>query len=222
MHMTERLVTPVSNNLEKYYTYSEYISKYNRAMRGEFYFEALLIDYAMLEDRLRSMLYYMGALKSRDSIKIDYQKAQELLKRIVLDYAEKNEPKNIGVTSITGKIRVVRCVALWSLEVHEENIDNRYGIVLKKGMDGIDIDWLIRILSDIQVWCRYRNEIIHCLLNKNLDSVGMSIVEQAETGFSLARDIDTQVRLLKKGNTIRKKMNLPIEKKVRIPKTKTQ
>ena len=69
--MSERLVTPVSNNLEKYYTYREYISKYNRAMRGEFYFEALLIDYAMLEDRLRSMLYYMGALQTRDSIKIN-------------------------------------------------------------------------------------------------------------------------------------------------------
>ena len=41
--MAERLITPVSNNMEKYYTYSEYISKYNWAMRGEFYFEALLI-----------------------------------------------------------------------------------------------------------------------------------------------------------------------------------
>ena len=216
--MSKRLIAPVANNLEKYYTYSENISKYNKAMRGEFYFEALLIDYAMLEDRLRSMLYYLGALKSRDSIKIDYQKAQELLKRIVQDYAEKDEPKNISITSITGKIRVVRCVALWSLEVHEVNIENRYGIVLKKGMEGIDIDWLIRTLSNIQKWCKYRNEIIHCLLNKNIDSVGMSIVEQAETGFSLARDIDTQVRLLKKGNTIRNKMNLPIEKTVKIPK----
>ena len=89
-------------------------------------------------------------------------------------------------------------------------------------MEGIDIDWLIRTLSDIQVWCRYRNEIIHCLLNKNIDSVGLSIAEQAETGFSLARDIDTQVRSIKRGNMIRRKMNLPIEKTVKIPKTETR
>lgn len=220
--MSERLVTPVSNNLEKYYTYREYISKYNRAMRGEFYFEALLIDYAMLEDRLRSMLYYMGALQTRDSIKINCKKTQGLLKKIVHDYSAKDESNNLGITSITGKIRVVRCVALWALAVHEETIDDRYGIVLKKGMEGIDIDWLIRTLSDIQVWCRYRNEIIHCLLNKNIDSVGLSIAEQAETGFSLARDIDTQVRSIKRGNMIRRKMNLPIEKTVKIPKTETR
>ena len=126
----------------------------------------------------------------------------------------------MGITSITGKIKVVRCVALWALAVHEETIDDRYGIVLKKGMEGIDIDWLIKTLSNIQEWCKYRNEIIHCLLNKNIDSVGLSIVEQAETGFSLARDIDTQVRSIKRGNMIRRKMNLPIEKMVKIPKQK--
>ena len=94
--MSERLVTPVSNNLEKYYTYREYISKYNRAMRGEFYFEALLIDYAMLEDRLRSMLYYMGALQTRDSIKINCKKTQGLLKKIVHDYSAKDESKRMA------------------------------------------------------------------------------------------------------------------------------
>ena len=220
--MSKRLIAPVANNLEKYHTYSENISKYNKAMRSEFYFEALLIDYAMLEDRLRSLLYYMGALEKRDSIKIDYQKAQDLLKRIVHDYSEKGEPKNIGITSITGKIRVIRCIALWSSVVHEENIDSRYGIALKKGMEATDIDWLISTLSDIQEWCKYRNEIIHCLLNKNTESVGLRIVEQAEAGFSLARDLDTQVRSIKKGNIIRKEMNLPIEKTVRVSKPSKQ
>ena len=60
------------------------------------------------------------------------------------------------------------------------------------------------------------------LKSDNIDSVGLSIVEQAETGFSLARDIDTQVRSIKRGNMIRRKMNLPIEKTVKIPKDQLQ
>ena len=45
--------TPVSDNYEKQQTYKELINKYNKAIQYEFYYEAILIDYALMEDRLR-------------------------------------------------------------------------------------------------------------------------------------------------------------------------
>ena len=75
-----------------------------------------------------------------------------------------------------------------------------------------------QILADVGEWCKYRNEVIHCLLNKNISSVDEKLAEQAEHGFRLARDLDTQVRALQKGNVIRRRMNLKIEKTVKVPK----
>ena len=60
-------ICPVSNNTDKQRTYKENCAKYKKAIQGEFYFEAMLISYAMLEDRLRSFLYHIGALKTRTS-----------------------------------------------------------------------------------------------------------------------------------------------------------
>ena len=54
--MGKRLIQPVSDNKDKQRTYTENMAKYKKAIAGEFFFEAMLIDYAMLEDRLRSFL----------------------------------------------------------------------------------------------------------------------------------------------------------------------
>ena len=220
--MTKRIIDPVANNLEKYYTYREYISRYKRAIKEAFYYEALLIDYAMLEDRLRSFLYHMGALRTRNSFSVDFKKSKLFLKQILEEYTDKDEAKNLGISSITGKIRILRCVALWAFNSNDVKKDDSYEYVLKSRMEEIDIDRLLQTLSSIQEWCKYRNEIIHCLLNKNIASVNLNLAEQAEKGFVLARELDAQLRLFKKGNFIRKKMRLPIDDLVKVPKENQQ
>lgn len=220
--MTKRIIDPVANNLEKYYTYREYISRYKRAIKEAFYYEALLIDYAMLEDRLRSFLYHMGALRTRNSFSVDFKKSKLFLKQILEEYTDKDEAKNLGISSITGKMRILRCVALWAFNSNDVKKDDSYEYVLKSRMEEIDIDRLLQTLSSIQEWCKYRNEIIHCLLNKNIASVNLNLAEQAEKGFVLARELDAQLRLFKKGNFIRKKMRLPIDDLVKVPKENQQ
>ena len=66
----ERQIASVNSNLDKYNTYRVLIGRYRKAIAGEFYLEALLIDYALLEDRLRSYLYYMGVLSTRTEVGI--------------------------------------------------------------------------------------------------------------------------------------------------------
>ncbi len=63
--MAGRKIQPVQDNAEKQQTYRYLLSKYSHAMDQGFFCEALMIDYAMIEDRLRSMIYHMGFLADR-------------------------------------------------------------------------------------------------------------------------------------------------------------
>ena len=60
-------IASVGDNQEKRLTYRRWCGRYQKAMREGFYLEALLIDYALIEDALRSYLYHIGVIEARDS-----------------------------------------------------------------------------------------------------------------------------------------------------------
>ena len=47
-------------NMKKYNTYKELFPRLNRAVKSEFYFEAIFIAYAIVEDRTESVLRHLG------------------------------------------------------------------------------------------------------------------------------------------------------------------
>ena len=49
----EKQIAAVKDNVEKQEAYRKQLGRYRRALNNEFYFEAMLIVYAMIEDRLR-------------------------------------------------------------------------------------------------------------------------------------------------------------------------
>ena len=46
----------IDSNIDKYHNYRQLHSKLNRALKNEFYFEAIFIEYAIVEDRATSLL----------------------------------------------------------------------------------------------------------------------------------------------------------------------
>ena len=56
------LFPAVQTRQEKYQVYRYSMARYAKAMKEGFFFEAILIDYAMIEDRLRSFLWHAGGL----------------------------------------------------------------------------------------------------------------------------------------------------------------
>ena len=208
----QRMIAPAADNIEKQETYREQISQYNKAMRESFYLQAILIDYALLEDRFRSFLYHMGAFKDRQSLKIDAKQSKTILSRIVEQYKKDDETKGIGILSIKGKMKVIRCAVEWAINAVHVSPEDRYGYALKDRFESLDLKEMICIIDEVEMWCKYRNEIIHCLLNKNSFAVREIVQNKAEEGFLLARRLDNQVRELKKGNYIRRKLNLPLDK----------
>lgn len=207
-----RQIKPVNDNIEKQRAYAVNIRRYNKAMKEGFYFEALLIDYAMIEDRLRSFIYHIGGLKTRESYSIGKGSARKRLTEIVSEYKEDRDSTSLGISSLSGKMKIIRATLIWSTEITGTPSD-RYLRALKSQYEGqLDIGGLLDVLQGIRNWCNYRNEIIHALMNKSVDSVNEKIVEQAVKGMELARYLDNQVKYLKKGNQIRRSLGLNSEK----------
>ena len=61
----QRVISPVETMQEKYETYRAEMARLKGALQQGFYFEAMLIEYALLEDRLRSFVYHAGLLQNR-------------------------------------------------------------------------------------------------------------------------------------------------------------
>lgn len=201
--MTERHIQPVGDNADKHKTYRTMLSRYRLAMKDGFYLEAILIDYAMMEDRLRSFVYYIGGLQDRNDLKVK-GKAKKYLKSMVLDY----EPKgSLGIMSISGKRRIACAVLHWE-ETSFSKDDDKYLKALRTDLEKLDIGGLLDTLDKMDDWCIYRNECIHSIMNKNMDSLDAEIAQRAEDGMAYARYLDSQVKLLKKGNRARRSLNL--------------
>lgn len=206
--MAERKIAPVKDNDDKARTYKENMKKYNRAIKSGCYFEAILIAYAMMEDRLRSYLFYLGCLRSRSSHKFDNKKISADIKDIIATYAV-DDVCNLGITSITGKIRIVKSIQKWFKQGYPNLQESDYLEELASCIDmNGDPDEMLTILAAIEEWCKYRNEVIHSLLNKNLDSLYTELPQKAEEGIALARAIDKHVGRIKRRNTVRKYLKL--------------
>lgn len=203
-----RQISPVSDNQDKRNTYQFNMRRYRKAVKEGFYYEALLIDYAMMEDRLRSFLYHIGLLNTRDSHKADVSKVKKSLRGIIQTYKRPKENDHFNITSISGKMKIVRCTLLWA-EQESGSCDDKYLLSLRSQYDKyIDSERLMNAINDIEKWCSYRNEIIHALMNKNIESTYRDIAFQAEEGMRLCRELDGQVDRVKTGNRIRRSIKL--------------
>lgn len=208
-----RKIEAVSSNRDKQLTYKENCAKYKKAIQEEFYFEAMLISYAMIEDRLRSFLYHIGALANRESIKVSCTKTKNQLKEIVDAYKMKKENNSFGITNITGKLKIIRCTLEWAATVEDGYEDDKYLVALKNQYEGnIDIQETLSVIEELYEWLDYRNEIMHALLNKNVDSLHTELRERTIQGMELARKVDSFVSHVKKRNYIRRSIKLCVEK----------
>ena len=202
----ERKINPVNDNADKATTYRELMSKYKKAVKSECYFEAMLITYAFLEDRLRSYLYYIGVFRTKASYKFDNQKVKPYIKAIVEKYSENTK---LSVSSISAKMNIVRSVQLWYKDGCRNEDNSLYLSELAECIDVCgDADEMLDTLNRISEWCEYRNEVVHAVLNKNLNSLYSELSDRVEDGMALGRIIDKQISAMKRRNNVRKALKL--------------
>ena len=208
--MSERMILSVQNNKEKQQTYRKLLSKYDRAVEHEFYCEAIMISYAMIEDRLRSMIYHMGFIADRTKTVI-WKNARPYLQQIVDDYKNEKEDDSLSLTSLSGKVKIIRSVCLWASNTEDGYRDTTHLTVLKGQLEGIDLANTVQVLDEVDRWRRYRNEVVHAMMNKNIFCLEESLLPCAEEGIRLARELDSIIKVFKTRNRVRKRIDLPIE-----------
>ena len=194
-------IESVQNNYEKYLTYRNHMGRYKKAVKCEFYFEALLIDYAMLEDRLLTFLYYIGAVESTFSeIKIPAG-SSDFFEQLYGKKLDKN------LWRISEKIRLIRKVLNWVETDDFFETDRKYQITLRKQCrENLNIPGFLTKLDEINNWKDYRDAVIHALMKKKTSSVSEQNREKTLEGMELARYIDRQIGRIKKGNYIRRSL----------------
>lgn len=220
----QRVISPVETMQEKYETYRAEMARLKGALQQGFYFEAMLIEYALLEDRLRSFVYHAGLLQNRkashllpgkNAVRKDFNRIAPRVKTWKLeDGKETGNTSNferLSVNKISDKIFIVRTIVLWSSELESLPDESRYLQALRGQCESLDAAALLETLDAIDTWRMYRNEVIHSLMNKRMESVQQKLSEQVEQGVQLARQLDAQVTILKKNNRIREAARLPIQ-----------
>ena len=167
----------------------------------------------MLEDRLRAWLYYIGALKNRNDTTCKAKQTKNQLRALVASYKESDIDKTkLTIINISQKMDII----LSSLQVNVENVvehpDDKYLVLLSKKYEKLDLDIVLSKFDQINIWCKHRNELVHGLLNKNMDDYHAKIRLFVEEGMLLARWLDNAVRQLKSGISVRKIINLTTDK----------
>lgn len=209
MSTNEANIVPVDGNTGKQDTYRMQLGRYKKALEQGFYFEAMIIVYAMMEDRMRSFLYYIGAFRKPEDRKMNVTKTKGILRRLFYGSEEAAAGKKLDVNQISSKEYLIRATLRYVIDC-EGTPEEAYLAVLKREYEGcLDLDGFLTTLDQIDEWRQYRNEIIHGLLNKNMTSLYADIREQVEAGMGYARFLDSQVKALKKKNRIRWEMRIP-------------
>lgn len=200
--MAEHKITPVQTMQEKQLTYAENMRRWRKAMAEEFFFEAIMIDYATMEDRLFAFLYYTGMIDDRNTPKVP-STVRPYLMRLLQELKGKGQ-KQLRLFDISCKVDMLHATLKWAMETNGVPADAVWLKVLKDKYEGsFDVGDVIDTLKRIGVWCELRNEVVHGLMNKQSDALYVQLPDLAETGMKLARELDAYVKQLKKGPSVR-------------------
>lgn len=199
------LIKEVNNNCEKRDAYNENVKRYNKALKNEFYFEAIWIMYAILEDRTSSFFYHLGFTQTDNRNNIIRKK--EIKKQIREIFKMKEREKNYQLVKLSGKILRIQNLLEWSK--NEENANTQYKKEIRKVLLNVfsDEEFLKNLNYLNDNWREKRNELTHALLIKNIDSVKGELKPLAEKGKDIFNIIDKKVKKIKNAK-IREKFNL--------------
>lgn len=212
----------VASGKEKQLAYTVEYRQFNKALKEEFYLEAVAIGYAIIEDRLIAFLHYAGIVtRTKEDLKIN-KEVYPYMRRLL----SKDDNYKIQVKDISVKIAIIEKLMKMTQEeaqAIDESVNayvstlNRKKSIAKCGymnslflqLNNLNRQEILNIIADIEPWRVKRNQLIHALLNKNAVLAQEEKKSCAETGYNITRQIDHNlVKPFKTDNRLRKKYNI--------------
>ena len=207
---------------EKQLTYTTEYRQFNKAMKEEFYLEAVAIGYAIIEDRLTAFLHHAGLVtRTNEDLRIN-RKVYPYIRKLL----KKEDDYSIKIKDISVKITLV--TALLNMTENEANAIDAYvanyvqGLKRKRAIaqtgymhdlyteiKKVNAELVLSTFVRIEPWRIQRNHLIHALLNKTVESTKDVKKECAEESYAITRAIDNNlVKPFKQDNKLRKKYNI--------------
>ena len=207
---------------EKQLTYTTEYRQFNKAMKEEFYLEAVAIGYAIIEDRLTAFLHHAGLVtRTNEDLRIN-RKVYPYIRKLL----NKEDDYSVKIKDISVKIALV--TALLNMTENEANAIDAYvanyvqGLKRKRAIaqagymhdlyteiKKVNAEIVLSTFAKIEPWRIQRNHLIHALLNKTVESTKDVKKECAEESYAITRAIDNNlVKPFKQDNKLRKKYNI--------------
>ncbi len=198
-------IAPITSNMEKKTAYEIQMERFKRAKAGGFHLEAIFILYALIEDRLSAFLYHAGITNATREKVTRNGKVHPHLKN-TLTVLNANQP---SIRSAGAKIKTIKELLVWSSEYSvNEPAFNYLDALCKqinrtKGKEG-----MFDTLTRIEEWCKYRNELVHALLNKKVENQEEVLQQLVAEGEACNRLLQNFVKSFKVRNILRKNFNI--------------
>ncbi|MBQ1265922.1 MAG: hypothetical protein IIY06_04035 [Proteobacteria bacterium] len=197
--MSNTHIEMVESGFEKADNYRYQMGRYNLAIQHEFYFEAIVIAYAMIEDRLLAFLHYAGVIDRRqqsDQTEHGIYVSAQCQKQINV-LLKRNNNQIINLNTINIKIKIIKNL----MKLPESNNDQYLDLVRAQIDRMINRNEFNALIQKLNTWLPLRNQIIHALMGKQTKEVLARQACIADERLTIGRAIDGFVSKLKNGNS---------------------
>lgn len=213
----------VKTGKEKQLVYSTECARLKKAIKSQFYLEAVAISYAIIEDRLIAFLFYAGMVSLKGSEPRVNKAVYPYIRRLMNkddDYIIKIKNISVKASLINAMLEMTESDAREideSVKTYIEDTLKRKKSVARPGymldlflqINGLDRAGLLKTFKELEQWRMERNDLIHALMRNTVDTASISKRDCADKGDAIFREIDNKlVKPFKKHNLLRKKYNI--------------
>ena len=194
---------------DKKNTYKELRKRRDEAILTGHYLEVIIYAYAMIEDRTLSFLHHLYIVNRNIYPYIIepniYNSVFFLMNPNKDIFKEEYKP---DLEKISVKMKVIQ-------KICEYCEDDEFICEIKKFLEeNLNINELIQDIKSLEKWCDKRNEIIHCLYNKNLEDADKQIKDIALEGERLSSSFGSYTDIIKARRTDKKSIRSIYENRI--------
>jgi hypothetical protein len=196
---------PLADNAEKGDAYSIQWQRFNLACSQGFHLEAVFILYALMEDRLASLLYHAGVL---DESRVHLTTTEPIRSdmKIILAISSPKEPRWYNISA---KRDTINKLLTWASTYTSEEVGSEYLTTLAASLKAAArYASLPATLYDLNTWCQTRNVLVHALMRRRVVGQEEKLADFCEQGKKIFRNLDAYVASFSAKSRLRKKFNI--------------
>ena len=186
------MIKKVINNKDKELTYKELNKKCKLALENKEYETVLLYSYAMIEDRLLSMLHHLYVINRYNDSILPNDYIDRIIRPLLGYKSESDKNKLYKIKNISTKINLIKLFNKKNKDI-SPYINDCYRMI----DSNIGIGKLSNYFKRLNKWTSIRNEIIHGSFNKNINDLNNHLKESSIEGYNLAKEISKYTNLIK-------------------------